>query len=49
MSRKPWIRDKRAAVLLGLALFVAGVVVLWDAYERRGGRAPWPLRAFLPT
>jgi hypothetical protein len=49
MPRQPWIADKRTAVLLGLMLFVAGAIVLWDAYERRGGRAPWPLRAFLPT
>lgn len=49
MSRRPWIADKRTAILLGLGLFAAGVVVLWDAYERRGGRPPVLLRPFLPT
>lgn len=47
--RRPWIADQRTAILVGLALFVAAVLVLYDAYERRGGRTPWPLRPFLPT
>lgn len=49
MMRRPWIRDQRAAIWLGLALFVAAVIVLWDAYERRGARTPLLLRPFLPT
>ena len=47
--RKPWIADQRTAVFVGLALFVAAVVVLYDAYERRGRRTPILLRPFLPT
>jgi hypothetical protein len=49
MSRRPWIADKSTAILVGLALFAAGVIVLWDAYERRGARPPLILRPFLPT
>jgi hypothetical protein len=47
--RRPWISDKRTAVALGLGLFLAGVLFLYDAYDRRGGRAPWVIRAFLPN
>jgi len=37
------------AVTLGLGLFVIAVLVLYDAYERRGSRTPLVLRPFLPT
>lgn len=49
MPRTPWIKDQRRAVTIGLVLFAAGVLVLYDAYERRGGRPPVILRPFLPT
>lgn len=49
MARRPWIEDQRTAKILGLSLFVLGVIVLYDAYERRGGRTPLLLRPFLPT
>lgn len=47
--RKPWIREQRIAVALGAAFFVAGVLLFYDAYERRGARTPMILRPFLPT
>lgn len=47
--RKPWITDQRTAILVGLALFAGAVVILYDAYERRGARTPVLLRPFLPT
>lgn len=46
--RRPWFRDHKTALLVGLALFAAGVLALYDAYDRRGMRAPWPLSAILP-
>jgi len=47
--RRPWIRNQRLAIVLGLSLFVIAVFVLYDAYERRGARTPMVLRPFLPT
>lgn len=47
--RQPWIRDQRRAIGLGLILFAVAVLVLYDAYDRRGSRPPWPLRALLPN
>jgi len=42
--RKPFIRNHKTAVLLGLALFAVGALVLWDAYEGRGKSTPRILR-----
>lgn len=47
--RRPWIADQRTAIILGLGLFAAAVLILYDAYERRGARTPLVLRPFLPT
>ena len=45
---RPAIADQGRAKWLGIALTVAGALVLYDAYERRGGNRPFLLR-FLPT
>lgn len=47
--RRPWIADQRTAITAGLVLFAAAVLILYDAYERRGARTPLILRPFLPT
>lgn len=49
MPRQPWIKDQRTAKWVGLAVFTVGVLILYDAYERRGARTPALLRPFLPT
>lgn len=46
MSR-PLVRDQRTALTLGLALTLAGVWMLRDAYEHRGKPRPLWL-AFVP-
>lgn len=47
--RQPWIKDQTTAIVLGILLFAAGVLVLYDAWERRGARTPIFLRWALPT
>lgn len=48
MSRRPLVRDRRTALMLGVAAYVAGFVLLYDAYEHRGkGRPLWT--KFLPS
>lgn len=47
--RRPLIRNQQTAVVVGLALFVAGAFVLHDAYDGRGLRPPLALRPFLPV
>ena len=38
------IRDHQTAVTIGVALYLAGTLVLWDAYEHRGASRPFILR-----
>jgi hypothetical protein len=47
--RRPLIQDQATAVVCGAVAFVAGCVLLWDAWEGRGGRTPRFLRPFLPV
>lgn len=46
--RKPWIKDRRLAATLGISLFVVACLLIYDAYDRRGGRAPFLVRIFSP-
>lgn len=46
--RRPLIRDKTTAVVVGLVLVAAGFCVLYDAYEGRGGKKPVLLGPILP-
>jgi hypothetical protein len=45
VTGRPLVRDRDVALYLGLALWVAGSVLLWDAWENRG--RPRPLVAKL--
>ena len=48
MTRTGLLRSRKAEIVLGVGLFVAGSLLLRDAWEgRRGpGSTPWPLRPF---
>lgn len=41
------VRDQKTAVMLGIGLYLAGSLILWDAYEHRNAGRPFALR-FLP-
>jgi len=45
---QPFIKDPLTAKSLGWFLFIAGALVLYDAYDRRGANPTWPLGAILP-
>jgi hypothetical protein len=49
MGRRPWITNQKTAITMGLLGFALSVMILYDAYERRGARTPVLLRPFLPT
>ena len=40
MARRPLIADHTHAVTLALALWGAGLYLMWDAWEGRGRRPP---------
>jgi hypothetical protein len=44
MSRPPALRDRRAELVLGVALFVASAWLIYDAYEGRGRPRPFAAR-----
>jgi hypothetical protein len=43
---KPLFRDRNLAIIVGVGLFAAGAFCLHDAWERRGSRTPFLVRAF---
>lgn len=46
---RPWVRNQRVAVVLGLTAFAVSILLLYDAYDRRGERPPFLLRLISPT
>ena len=46
--RHPVVKHKPTAIALGALLVVAGYVILYGAWEGRGGRKPLILGPFLP-
>lgn len=46
MSRRVLIANPTTAVVVGLALFLLGSLILHDAYEGRGRKAPLLMRPF---
>lgn len=47
MARKPIVKDRHTAVVLGVGFYLLGTLFLWDAHEHRGKDRPFALR-FLP-
>jgi hypothetical protein len=41
---KPVLHNRNTAVTLGLLAYLAGTLLLWDAYENRGRSRPMALR-----
>jgi hypothetical protein len=44
MPYRRLVRDRRTEVWLGVAAYVLGSWLLWDAYEGRGRSKPWAAR-----
>jgi hypothetical protein len=40
----PIFRNRDTALYVGLALWLASGLMLWDAFENRGHRRPLPMR-----
>lgn len=46
--RRPWVKDRRMAIVGGVVAVIVGALLIYDAYERRGGRTPLVLRLITP-
>ena len=46
--RRPVIADRTHEITLAVALWAAGLYLMWDAWDNRGRRRPWPIRAATP-
>lgn len=44
MPRKPIVGDRQTAIVMGLAAYALGTLLLWDAYEHRGKDRPFIFR-----
>jgi hypothetical protein len=43
-----YINSRRTEIAVGLLLFVVGCFLLWDAFDNRGRKMPWPAGGLAP-
>lgn len=43
-----FIQDRKTEILIGFVLFMAGALLLYDAFDGRGRKMPWPGGAIAP-
>lgn len=42
------IKSRGAEISLGIALFFIAILLLWDAFDGRGRKMPWPAGGIMP-
>lgn len=47
-SRGHLIKDRKKEIVIGLVLAVVGMILLWDAFDGRGRKMPWPASGLAP-
>jgi len=48
MVKGHFIKSKGLEGTLGFALAIIGCILVWDAFDNRGKKLPWPLSGFMP-
>jgi len=43
-----FIRNRKVEIGVGIVLFLVGALMIWDAYDGRGKKVPWPAGGLLP-
>jgi hypothetical protein len=43
-----FIKDRKTEIILGLILALVGMILLWDAFDMRGKKMPWPASGLAP-
>jgi hypothetical protein len=46
--RGHFINSRSTEILIGAILFLVGALLLYDAFDGRGKKIPWPLGAIAP-
>lgn len=43
-----FMQNRKAEIAIGVILFMVGALLVWDAFDGRGKKLPWPLGAVAP-
>jgi hypothetical protein len=43
-----FINNRKVEIIIGAILFMIGALLLWDAFDGRNKKAPWPVGAVTP-
>lgn len=43
-----YLKNRKTEIIAGIILFLAGALLLYDAFDARGKKAPWPTGAIMP-
>lgn len=43
-----FLKNRRTEIMLGAILFLVGALLLYDAFDARGKKMPWPAGAITP-
>lgn len=47
-SRGHFIPDRKTEIIVGLVVALIGLMLLWDAFDGRGRKMPWPASGMAP-
>lgn len=42
------IQNRMAEVVIGLVIALVGMYLLWDSFDNRGKKMPWPMSGLAP-
>lgn len=42
------IQNRRAEIIIGVIMFLFGALLVYDAFDARGKKLPWPAGAIAP-
>jgi hypothetical protein len=43
-----FIEDRKIEIIIGIIVAVIGCYLLWDAFDSRGKKMPWPMSGLAP-
>lgn len=46
--RGHFMKNRKTEIMIGVILFLVGALLVYDAFDARGKKIPWPLGAVAP-